>query len=243
MAAVLEQRHVGDPRDLNQPLGQEGSAKLQSLLSTGVLDEHRSKAILAAAQIPVVQERIVVSADEAAAVAAGFGFPVVMKGLVPGTVHKTEHGLVRLGIGSAAEAARQFQSLSEAMSGAGSVLVQRQLKAELELIVGLIRDPQFGPSVMLGLGGVMAEVFHDSVFAVAPLSHAEALRMIARLGAQQLLDGFRGAPAVDRDALAQILVHIGNLGCACPSLREIDINPLLVSSGAPTAVDATVIVD
>jgi acetyltransferase len=107
----------------------------------------------------------------------------------------------------------------------------------------MIRDQQFGPCVMLGLGGVLAEVFRETVFAVAPLSRSDALGLIARLGAQQLLDGFRGAPAVNREALAQILMRVGHLGCACPSVREIDINPVLMSDGEPVAVDASVILD
>lgn len=248
MAAVLQQRQrsgLDGAAAHDDAAEHECSAQLQSLVAhdRGALDEHRSKSILAVAGIPVVRERIVASADEAAAAAAELGFPVVMKGLVPGEIHKTERGLVRLGVGSREDAAAQFSALTKAMHGAGSVLVQRQVKAELELIVGMIRDAQFGTCVMLGLGGVMAEVFRDSVFAVAPLTRAEALRMIGRLDAQQLLDGFRGAPAVDRDALAQVLVRVGHLGIACPSVREIDINPVLISGGVPTAVDATVIMD
>lgn len=243
LAAVLRQRDRGEDTGALRSKGVEIPAEVSARLANtrGSLDEHASKQILGAVGVTVVEERLVASSDEASAVAARLGFPVVMKGLIPGIVHKTELGLVRLGIAAEGEAAAQFDALTEAMKGTGSVLVQRQVRTELELIVGLIRDPQFGPCVMLGLGGVMAEVFRDSVFAVAPLSHVDALRLIGRLGAQQLLDGFRGALPVDRDALARLLVRVGQLGCACASIQEIDINPVMVSNGQPVAVDASVI--
>jgi acetyltransferase len=228
---LLPSESVQLPADLEEPLA----------AGSGPLDEHLSKRILAASGIPVVEERLAASAREAAQHAAELGFPVVMKGLLPGKVHKTEMGLVRLGIASAPEAGEEFDRLTRAMSGAGAVLVQRQVRGELELIVGMTRDPQFGPCVMLGLGGVMAEVLGDSEFAVAPLTRSDALALIARLRAQRLLNGFRGAPPVDREALSRILIRIGQLGCARPRVREIDINPVIVSNGAPVAVDASVI--
>jgi len=207
----------------------------------GSLDEHLSKHILSACQIPVVDEKIVSSRDEAIRMALLYGFPIVMKGLVPGAVHKTDLGLVRLGISSAEEAGMSFGDLRESMEGNGDVLIQKQISGELELIAGLVRDPQFGPCVMCGLGGVMAEIMGDAVFAVAPLSRTEALDLIGRLKARKLLDGFRGSPPLDREALARILVCLGELGCAYPRIREIDINPLIVSNGKPVAVDASVI--
>ncbi|MFI5394156.1 MAG: acetate--CoA ligase family protein [Candidatus Binatia bacterium] len=245
LAAVLKQPAPGNGSAPELSDARDVAAEVKVMLTeaSGVLDEHLSKRILAATGLPVVEERLVASVDEAGTAAVELGFPVVMKGLPPGKIHKTELGLVRLGIVSRREVGAQFRSLMGAMSGTGAVLVQRQVRAELELIVGMIRDPQFGPCVMLGLGGVMAEVFRDTVFAMAPLTRSDALRLIARLGAQRLLDGFRGAPAVDREALARILMRVGQLSCACPSVREIDINPLLVSNGQAVAVDASIIVD
>lgn len=209
--------------------------------ASGALDEHLSKRILAACGIAVVEEIVVASAEEAAARAAHLGWPVVMKGLAPGLVHKTEMGLVRLGIATPEQAAAEFTRLDEKMNGAGRVLVQRQLAGDLELIAGLVRDRQFGPCVMFGLGGVMAEILHDSSFAVAPLGDDDALALIGRLESQRLLDGFRGAPAVEREHLAGILVRLGALGLAYPRIREIDVNPLIVSAGRAIAVDASVI--
>lgn len=245
LAAVLKQPERGDAGAREMPSVETFAlpAAVGAVLGngSGALDEHQSKRILAAIGVPVVEERLVASGNDAAAAAGELGFPVVMKGLSPGTVHKTELGLVRLGIASPGAASEEFRGLMQAMNGGGSVLVQRQVKAELELIVGVVRDPQFGPCVMLGLGGVMAEVLRDSAFAVAPLTRADALALIGRLRSQELLNGFRGAPPVDREELARILIRAGEFACAQERVREIDINPLLVHDGAPVAVDATVI--
>jgi len=104
-----------------------------------------------------------------------------------------------------------------------------------------MRDPQFGACIMCGLGGILTEVLNDNVFAVAPLNIADALALIGRLKTQTLLNGFRGFPALDRNALADILVRICELGRMVPHIQEIDINPLMVQNGRPTAVDASII--
>ena len=209
----------------------------------GVLDELDAKRLLAKVGVPVVAEQVIESADAAADAAETLGYPVVAKGLVPGAIHKTEGGLVRLGLGSA-EAVREAVDALIALAGdRGRVILQAQVQGEIELIAGLIRDPQFGPCVMCGFGGVLAEAIGDVRFALAPLSLDDAFRLIDRLRGQTLLNGFRGAPPVDREALARILVSIGNLGAALPRITEIDVNPLMIAAGQPVAVDATVVVD
>jgi acetyltransferase len=247
MAAVLKRRRVTEAE--THEISIQGAITLPQNLdqvlkdTTGSLDEYLSKQVLAACEIPVVEEQIVTSGDEAAEVASRLGFPVVMKGISPGKIHKTELGLVRLGIASAEQATAEFKDLDRVMGGNRSVLVQEHVQGELELIVGLVRDPQFGPCVMLGVGGVMTEILGDSAFAVAPLSAVDARELMNRLKTQELLDGFRGAPGVDRDALSRILIRIGELGCDYSRVREIDINPLIVRNGKPVAVDATVILN
>ena len=217
--------------------------RMQKVLetATGSLDEHLSKRILAAYGVPVVEEKIVRSTGEAADAASRLGFPVVMKGLVPGGVHKTELGLVQLGVVNRAAAAKTYAALKKKMGGSGRVLLQRQENGRTELIAGMLRDPQFGPCVMLGVGGVMAEVINDVVFAMAPLTRGGAMDLIDRLRSRKLLSGFRGGPPVDRVALADILVGLGNAGLAHPRIREIDVNPILVTDKGLKAVDATVI--
>ena len=125
----------------------------------------------------------------------------------------------------------------------GEILVQEMVKGSRELVMGLSRDDQFGPCVMCGFGGIFTEVLADRVFAVAPINRDEAIALIQRLKTQKLLDGFRGFAAVDRQALADILVRLGELGLTYPQIKEIDVNPLIVSEGKPIAVDATIIMD
>ncbi|ACL06060.1 CoA-binding domain protein [Desulfatibacillum aliphaticivorans] len=218
-------------------------ARCRALLDgrRGALDEHASKQILAATGIPVVQEILAAGQDQAVTAAEKLGYPVVMKGLAPGMIHKTEQGLVRLNIRAKQEAARTFEDLMSAMDGQGKVLVQQQAVIDMEIIAGLVKDPQFGPCVMCGLGGVYAEVLNDAVFAMAPLDMDAALALIGRLKNQRMLDGFRGAAPVDRMALAEILVRLGALGMELDNVRELDINPLVISEGKPLAVDASII--
>jgi acetyltransferase len=217
--------------------------ELERLLGAadGVLDEHRSKLILAAAGIPTATEIKAASREEARAAAERLGFPLVMKGLVPGELHKTERGLVRLGVASEEAAAKVFAELYRLMPAGGEVLLQRQVPAGLELIAGFLRDPRFGPAVMIGAGGVLAEAISDKAFAAAPLTPEDALDLLSQLKIQRLLNGFRGATPVDRRVLADLLVHLGRLGAACPQIREIDINPLIMENGRPVAVDASIV--
>jgi acetyltransferase len=245
LAAVLRGRHREEsilrtdlpmrslPADITNPL--------TSL--SGTLDEHLSKEFLRACGVPTVPERIVTGEKQVVAAAASLSYPVVMKGMLPGAVHKTEADLVRLGIPDGTAALRAFAALMERMEGRGQVLIQRQFPGKVELILGLLRDPQFGPCVMFGLGGVTAELFGDAAFAVAPLTRREALGLIGRIRGQKMLDGFRGAPPVDREEIARILIALGEIGLAFPRIREIDVNPLICGKEGTMAVDATIILE
>jgi len=207
----------------------------------GNIDEYLSKQLLSEAGIPVVEEHLVSSMDEAKAAALHFGFPVVVKGLMKAAGHKTELGLVHLGIDSSAGIESSFDRLQATMNGKGKVLVQRQVKGEIEMMAGFVRDPQFGPCVMCGLGGILAEAINDTVFGVAPLSFSEALAMIDRLKSQKLLNGIRGFAPVDREAFSRTLVHLASLGHSHPRIQEIDINPFVINNGSPVAVDGLVV--
>jgi acyl-CoA synthetase (NDP forming) len=239
LRAIFTARTKSLPPAGAAPAPPEVAAQLAA--AGGVLDEHRSKRILAACGIEAVAEEIVADAAQAAAVAQKQGYPVVVKGLVPGAVHKTEQGLVRLGIGSLADLQAACKELHAAMGGKGEILIQKMLHGQPELIVGALRDPQFGPCVMCGLGGTMAEILDDAAFAVAPLSRADALNLVGRLKTRALLDGFRGAVPVDREILADVLVRLGDLMADFSRIREIDINPLICVQGRPVAVDASIL--
>ena len=239
LKTIFTPRAVSIPPPADTPLPASVAERLAS--ARGVLDEHLSKTILADCGIPVVTERIVANSAAAAAAAEKWGYPVVLKGLVPGAVHKTEQGLVRLGIASATALDGAFGELAAAMDGKGAILLQQMVHGGPELIAGGLRDPQFGPCVMCGLGGTLAEILGDAAFAVAPLSREDALSLVGRLKTRRLLDGFRGAPPVDREALADILVRLGRLMATYSDIREIDINPLICENGRPLAVDASII--
>lgn len=226
---------------LQTPLSSDLKRTLDS--AAGPLDEFVSKQILRAYGVPTVEESMVTDIDACLQAASCIGYPIVMKGIQEGGIHKTELGLVYLDIHHKRAATRTFKTLQKKMGGQGRVLIQKQVKGHVELILGLVRDPQFGPCVMIGLGGIMAEVFQDAAFAMAPLSSQEALDLIDRIQGQKLLDGFRGSPPVDRDELARILMGLGMIGIDYPRIQEIDVNPLIMTATGAVAVDATVILE
>ena len=208
------------------------------------LSEHASKALLAGYGVPVAREALVADAEAAAHAAAEIGFPVVVKLCGDAITHKTERSLVRLGIADAAgvrAAARELLALRRPEDGDVALLVAEMVRGRRELIAGVVRDPQLGPCVMLGLGGILAEAIGDVVFAAAPLSATEARRMIGGLRAAcAVLEPLRGEPAVDQDALAAILVGLGRLVVERADVRSVDVNPLIVRDGKPIAVDYAV---
>jgi acetyltransferase len=208
------------------------------------LSEHASKELLARYDVPLARERLASDADAAVAAAGALGWPVVVKLCGDAIAHKTERNLVRLGLADAAAvraAATELLAQARPDDGPVQLLVAEQVRGRRELIAGLVRDPQFGPCVVLGLGGILTEALGDVVFAAAPLDARDALRMIDGLHTHRLLGAFRGEPPVDRAALARILVGLGRLGVERPDVESVDVNPLIVRDGLPVAVDALVV--
>lgn len=207
------------------------------------LSEAESKSLLAAHGVPVLDERQVPTADEAAAAADAIGYPVVAKLCGAGIAHKTERGLVRLGLRDAEAvrtAAADLLAAATPDDGAVEVLVAPMVQGSRELIAGLAHDPQFGMTVMLGVGGVLAEAVADVVFRLVPIERVDAEEMLDDLRSQALLGPVRGEPAVDRDQVVDVLVGLSRAAEADPSLVSVDLNPLIVVDGAPVAVDALV---
>lgn len=206
------------------------------------LDEFESKEILRAYGIPTVAERACTTRDEALAACTAVGYPVVMKALSSKIAHKTERGLVKVGVPDAAGAAAAFDEI-KAGSGADfeRVVVQKMVSSRRELVAGLTTDPQFGPCVMFGLGGIFTEVLKDVAFRVAPLKEHDALEMMDEIRARKILGKVRGMPAADRAALAQILVKTGQIGIDTPGIKEIDMNPVMLDGANPVVVDALVV--
>jgi acetyl-CoA synthetase (ADP-forming) len=210
---------------------------------TQTLSEAASKRLLSEYGVPIAVERVTTTAEDAALAATDLGFPVVVKLCGDSIVHKTERGLVRLGLGSAGEvneAAADLLAKATLDDGNVAVLVARMVGGKRELIAGVVGDPQFGPCVMLGVGGIFAEALADVAFRVVPLDPIDAEELVDDLRAQALLGPFRGEPPVDRAALASVLLALSRLAGERPDVMAVDVNPLIVADGVPIAVDALV---
>jgi acyl-CoA synthetase (NDP forming) len=206
------------------------------------LSEYESKAVLASYHIPVTREILVKDSNEATHAAHEIGYPVAIKGCAPEITHKTEKGLIQTDIRNDEEMLVAFNDIVSGMNrGKGAVLVQEMIKGKRELVVGLIRDPQFGPCVMFGLGGIFTEILRDVSFRLAPLEKRDALEMIQEIKAHKILDAVRGMEPVDRDILSEILINVGKIGMENDVVKEIDINPVIVSGSRPVAVDALIV--
>ena len=205
------------------------------------LSEYESRKVIASAGVPIPREALVQSRDEAIAQAEKIGFPVVLKGSSPELTHKTEMGMVRVHLKDPDAVGRAFDEITGKGIRLEGVLVQEMVKGLREFVIGLTRDPHFGPCVMFGLGGIFTEAMKDVSFRVAPLTDDDAREMIGEIRAAKLLDAFRGEKAVDRETLVRALVNIGRLGMHYEEIAEIDINPLIIRDGKPVAVDALVI--
>ncbi len=207
------------------------------------LSEAESKALVAAYGIPVPDERIAPDVAAAVAAAEAIGFPVVLKLNGDAIAHKTERGLVRLNVvdsTAVAQAAGELLDAATADDGPVSLLVAPMLRGNRELIAGLHLDAQFGATVMLGVGGILAEAVADVAFRLVPLTAIDAEELIEDLQTQALLGEFRGEPAIDRAELVQIVTGLATLAAARPDVRSVDLNPLIVVDGHPIAVDALV---
>ncbi|MEX2292511.1 MAG: acetate--CoA ligase family protein [Acidimicrobiales bacterium] len=217
------------------------------------LSEVESKRLLAAHGVSFPDEREVATVEAAVAAASELGHPVVLKLGGAAIAHKTERGLVRLGLADDAAVTDAAASLLDAApppppppppprpeDGAVHLLVAPMLNGNRELIAGLHLDPQFGMTVMLGVGGVLAEAVADVAFRLVPITATDAAEMIDDLATQPLFGAFRGEPPVDREALIAVLMALSNAAMADPSIAAADLNPLIIVDGHPIPVDALV---
>ncbi len=223
--------------------GTPASGSADQDVRTRTLSEAESKSLLAAYGIPFPEERHAASVDDAVQAAAAIGYPVVAKLNGPGIAHKTERGLVRLNLSddvAVATAASELLAAATEDDGAVTVLVAPMLRASRELIAGLSRDPQFGLTVMIGIGGILAEAISDVAIRLVPITAVDAHDMLDDLATQALLGAFRGEPAIDRDAIVELLLGLSRAGEEHPELASADLNPVLIVDGSPVAVDALV---
>jgi acetyltransferase len=231
------ERRSGQGFGAAPPISQEQQAALQSAVALGgsSLSESESKKLIAAWGVPGTEEAVASSAEEAAQVAAGIGFPVALKVDSPDILHKTEAGVVRLGIDGSEQVGEAYQGVTNNArsyspgASINGVLVQEMVSGGVETIVGVSYDDQLGPVMLFGTGGVMVEVYNDVALRICPVTRAEALEMIAEVKGAALLQGFRGSPKADIDALADTLVQVSHMAVNLDgTLAELDINPLMV---------------
>ena len=199
--------------------------------------------------ITVPKEGVATSADDAAKLASTMGFPVVLKIVSPEILHKTEAGGVLVGVDSAEAAKKGFDTIManakkyDAKANLLGVQVQQMLKGGQEVIVGAVTDGSFGKLVAFGLGGVLVEVLKDITFRLAPATKADALSMLDGIEAAEMLKGVRGGDAVNRDALADLIVGVSELVSDFPEISEMDLNPVFATKQSAIAADVRIVVD
>ena len=218
--------------------------------AAGPVSSLEGQALLQSCGVQTAAAKLATSADAAIAAAEALGYPVVLKIESPDILHKTEAKGVALNLKDAAAVRAAYERLIgnartyKADARISGVLVQAMAEGTTELVIGLQRDPTFGPVVMVGLGGVLIEVFKDVVFRAAPVTEAEAMRMLDELKSKVVLDGVRGAPPVDKKAVARMVSAVSRFGAAAgPRLRELDLNPVLAGPQGVTAVDWLILLD
>ncbi len=232
-----------EPRRSERVTPPEAAAQARTLLQAAgrTLTEREAKRIVALYGIPVVADVSATTAEAAAAMASSMGFPVVLKGEHPDIQHKTEAGLVRLDLRDDMAVRAAATAMLETPGLAGLV-VQPMVGKGVEIMVGARIDPQFGPLVVVGLGGVFVELLRDTVLALAPVTTQEASVMLSTLKAGAVLDGFRGSAAVNRDKLAEIVARFSELAADLrDEVSELEINPLIASGDRIIAVDALIV--
>lgn len=212
-----------------------------------LLSEAEAKELLAEAGVPVTETRVATSGEEAAALADAFGYPVVLKIVSPDIAHKSDVGGVELGVEDAGAVREGYEAMlarvkevAPAASIAG-VSVQRQAEPGTEVIIGSTTDPQFGPVMMFGLGGVFVEVLKDVAFRIVPLAERDARQMVREIKGFAILEGVRGQPAADTDAIERIIMQVSEFIADHPEVEELDLNPVLAYADGAIAVDARII--
>ena len=206
------------------------------------LSEYEAKQVLAAYGIPITKEVLAKDRDDLEKGLKKIGFPLVMKGCSADIAHKTEKGLIHVDIRTATEAKKAFRDIIAGMEGfEGGVLMQEMIKGRRELVMGMTRDPQFGPCVMFGLGGIFTEILRDVAFRRAPLEVRDAKEMMQEIKGHKILDAVRGMEAADQKLLADMLISVGRIGLDFDNVMEIDLNPVILSGAKPVVVDALIV--
>jgi acyl-CoA synthetase (NDP forming) len=241
---------------INKPPVEEATIlKRQDILATAkkqgrkALLETEAKTICKEYGIPVTRFEMATSERDAVKCAKAIGFPVVLKIVSPDIIHKSDIGGVIVGIKNEKEVEDAYRKIMENVQKHNpkakieGILIQEMAPYGTEVIVGSIKDPQFGPAIMFGLGGIFVEVLKDVSFRVTPVTEDEAAEMISEVKAYPLLKGYRNTPPADVKALAKIIVNTSRLVTENPEIKELDLNPIMAYEKGAKTVDARIILD
>jgi len=211
--------------------------------------ETEAKAICIEYAIPVTTFKMAKSEEEAAEFAGQIGFPVVLKIVSPDILHKSDAGGVMVNLKNTAEVRSAYGKILENAKKYNSaakivgVLVQEMAPQSTEVIVGAIKDPQFGQTLMFGLGGIFVELLNDVTFRVAPITQEDAHEMVIKVKAYPLLKGYRNTPPADIDAIINVLLNTSKLVMDYPEIKELDLNPIMAYEKGAKTVDARIILE
>lgn len=214
-----------------------------------ILSEVEAKQILGEAGIPVVETRLAATPEEAVTIAGELGYPVALKIVSPQITHKSDAGGVRLNVPDARGAVQAFEEIVNNARRAvpdaviEGVSVQRMARPGVEVIIGMTKDPQFGPVLMFGLGGVLVEVLKDVAFRIVPLAPRDARQMVREIKGYPLLEGYRGQPPSDVAALEAMLLKLSGFVEAHSEIAELDLNPVFAYPDGAVAVDARIVLE
>ncbi len=214
-----------------------------------ILTEFESKKFLKQVGIPVIETRLARTLKESVLFSQKMGFPVALKIASPDIVHKSDSGGVRLSLNNTSEVRAAYREIMDGVqeknpsASIQGVSVQKMAKPGTEVIVGTSKDPQFGPVIMFGLGGIFVEVLKDVSFRIIPLGRKDALEMIEEIKGYPLLQGYRGKESVDIPALTEIILKISRVMEEHPEIKELEINPIIAYKKGALAVDARIILE
>jgi acyl-CoA synthetase (NDP forming) len=217
--------------------------------SQNLLTEVESKELLKKAGIPVVEAKVARSKKEAISISKEMGFPVVLKISSPDVVHKSDSGGVKLGLANATEVGKAYNEIISSVKQAypkaqiEGVSVQSMAPPGVEVIVGMSKDPQFGPVLMFGLGGILVEVLKDVSFRIVPVTARDAREMIREIKGYPVLEGYRGQKPASIPALEKLIAKVSQFVEKNPHIKELDLNPIFAYPDKAVAVDARIILE
>ena len=223
-------------------------AKVENLEQV-ILNEVESKLLLTEYGIPVIETFLALTKDEAEVISSTIGFPVALKIVSPDIIHKSDIGGVKVGLSNASQVSQAYDEVcsnvrkSNADARITGISVQKMAPAGVEIIIGTSIDPQFGPVIMFGLGGVLVEALKDVSFRIIPITAWDASEMIHEIQGFSILKGFRSQEPAELKLLAKILTQVSKLVEKNPRIKELDINPLIISGKEAVAVDARILIE